>query len=168
MRADRLAKTAVFAVLLGMSLSAGAARAATYHYIGDNGKTMNPPPAGWTSAVPLIAKADVAAGKSYVQGTCGACHTLTEGGGTRFGPDLWNIVNRPHAHVTDFNYSTAMKSMQMRPWTYEELDSFLFAPQIHAPGTRMPFGGIKDTQQRADVIAYLRTLSAHPAPLPRK
>ncbi len=169
MRIYRLAKTAACAaVVLALGLSAGMAQAGTYHYIKENGKFMVPPPAGWTSSVPLIATANVAKGEAYAKSTCGACHTLNEGGGTRFGPNLWNIVDRPHAHITSFNYSSAIKSMKMRPWSYQELDSFLFAPQIHAPGTRMPFAGIKDTQTRADVIAYLRTLSNHPKPLPKK
>ncbi|MBI1214296.1 MAG: hypothetical protein GC185_00590 [Alphaproteobacteria bacterium] len=58
--------------------------------------------------------------------------------------------------------------MEMRPWTYEELDSFLFEPKAHAPGTKISYAGLKDTQQRANVIAWLRTLSDKPAPLPGK
>ncbi|MBI1214295.1 MAG: hypothetical protein GC185_00585 [Alphaproteobacteria bacterium] len=58
----------------------------TYHWIGEDGKAGTPP-AGWTSSVPLIATADVAAGKSKAQ-ICMMCHTVTKDGGTKIGPNL--------------------------------------------------------------------------------
>ena len=134
-------------------------------WIGPTGEPATSPD-GWTSSVPLIAKADAAAGKTKAS-ACLMCHTLDKDGGTKIGPNLYGIVNRPHAHVYGFSYSDAIKDMKMRPWTYEELDSFLFDPKAHAPGTRMPFAGIKDTQERANVIAYLRPLSDKPEPLPK-
>ena len=141
----------------------GLAVAGTYHWIGPSGKPSDPPD-GWESSVPLIAKADIAAGKAKAQ-ICTMCHTIDSSGGTKIGPTLYNIINRPHAHVYGYDYSDAMKDMKMNPWSYEELDSFLFDPKAHAPGTKMSFPGIKDTQDRANVIAWLRTLADHPAPL---
>ena len=52
------------------------------------------------------------------------------------------------------------------PWTFEELDKWLTKPAAYAPGTKMTFVGIADPKERADVIDYLRSLSATPEPLP--
>jgi cytochrome c len=52
------------------------------------------------------------------------------------------------------------------PWTFDELNEWLHKPASYIPGTRMAFAGISDDQQRADVIAYLRSLAANPVPLP--
>lgn len=163
----RIATIALAAAVLVFGAAPwGPAHAAkTYHWIGPKGVPATPPP-GWTSSVPLIARANVAAGQKYAMQHCAICHTFDKNGGTLVGPNLYNVVDRLHAHVYGYPYSAEIKSMKMRPWSYEELDSFLFDPQAHAPGTHMPFAGIKDTQTRADVIAWLRTLSGHPVPLP--
>ena len=52
-------------------------------------------------------------------------------------------------------------------WTFEELDKFLADPRGYIPGTAMTFAGVKNDQQRADVIDFLRTLSDNPLPLPK-
>src|SRR5262249_52782271 len=72
---------------------------------------------------------------------------------------------RNRASEAGYTYSSAMKSKGGK-WTFEELDQFLTHPQIYIPGTKMTFAGISNDQQRADVIAFLRTLSDQPAPLP--
>jgi len=154
-----------FFMAAGLVSHQPAQAAKTFNWIGPDGQPGTPP-GGWTSSVPLIATADVKAGQQKFQ-VCGACHTTEKDGGTKLGPNLWNIVNRLHAHAHGLSYSDALKNMKMRPWTYEELDSFLFNPQAHAPGTRMSFAGLNDTQSRADVIAYLRTLADKPAELPK-
>jgi cytochrome c len=64
-----------------------------------------------------------------------------------------------------FNYSSALKSKQ-GPWTYAELNEWLYKPSAYAPGTRMSYAGLPNAQMRANVIDYLRTLSDHPEPLP--
>jgi cytochrome c len=64
-----------------------------------------------------------------------------------------------------FAYSDAMKA-KTGPWTYEELNRWLYKPAAYAPGTKMAFPGIPDAQLRANVIAWLRSLSAEPQPLP--
>jgi cytochrome c len=53
-------------------------------------------------------------------------------------------------------------------WTFEELDKFLTHPQSYIPGTKMTFAGIQSDKQRGDLIAYLRTLSDSPVPLPKQ
>ena len=113
----------------------------------------------------LLAKADVAAGEGYVNKVCSACHTFTPGGKAGIGPNLYNVVGGPHAHMEGFNYSTALKS-KTGPWTFDELNEWLHKPSEYAPGTRMTFAGISNNQERANVIDYLHTLSPNPEPLP--
>jgi cytochrome c len=114
---------------------------------------------------PLLAKADLAVGEKYVKTVCSACHTFNEGGKAGVGPNLYNVVGGPHAHMEGFNYSNALKSKK-GPWTFAELNEWLHKPSEYAPGTRMTFAGISNDQTRADVIDYLHTLSPHPEPLP--
>jgi cytochrome c len=82
------------------------------------------------------------------------------------GPNLWGVVGGPHAHAPGFNYSAANRALHDKPWDYEALNAFLQKPSTAMPGTRMAFAGISNTQQRADVIAFLRSLDANPKPLP--
>jgi cytochrome c len=115
--------------------------------------------------VPLLAKADPAAGEAYTKTICVACHTFTEGGPAGVGPNLYNVVGGPHAHMPGFNYTAGMKAKQ-GPWTFAELNEWLYKPAAYVPGTRMIFPGIPNAQTRANVIDYLRTLSHNPLPLP--
>jgi cytochrome c len=77
------------------------------------------------------------------------------------------VVGRKIASVPDFNYSSGLKSKE-GDWTYENLDKFLTNPRDFAPGTKMTFAGIKKPEQRAAVIAYLRSITDNPPPLPGK
>lgn len=115
---------------------------------------------------PLLASADANAGEAYVKKVCTACHTFNEGGHPAVGPNLYGIVGAPHDHESGFNYSDAMEKFKGQPWTYEALNHWLFKPSEYAPGTRMTFAGISNAKERANVIAYLRTLSKNPEPLP--
>ena len=117
------------------------------------------------SVIPLLGDADPANGESLSR-ACQACHTFEEGGANKVGPNLWNIVGAQHAHKGDFSYSDAIASMSDQPWNYEELNAFLADPRGYAPGTKMTYGGMKKVEDRADLIAWLRTLSDSPAPLP--
>ncbi len=114
---------------------------------------------------PLLATADPAAGESYAKKVCAQCHSMNEGGKAIIGPNLYGVVGGPHAHMAGFNYSDALKAKQ-GPWTFDELFAWLTKPDAYAPGTRMAFPGIKNEKLRLDVIAYLRTLSHDPTPLP--
>lgn len=115
---------------------------------------------------PLLAKADVAAGDKYVHTVCTACHTFNQGGKPLVGPNLYGVVGGPHDHEAGFNYSPSLEKYKGQPWTFDDLNHWLDKPALYAPGTRMTFVGIPSAQQRADVIAYLRTLSPDPVPLP--
>jgi len=113
----------------------------------------------------LLANASVEKGQATAK-QCAACHTFEKGGPNRVGPNLYDIVG--HERGTGrggFNFSAAMKTKGGK-WTYEELDKFLQNPRGYIPGTNMTFAGLSRDQQRADVIAYLRSLSESPQPLP--
>jgi cytochrome c len=117
---------------------------------------------------PLLASADVGAGEAVFK-RCAACHTVEEGGANKVGPNLWDVVNRPVASVEGFSYSNAMQEFSEGGavvWDYEHVSNFLLDPRGYIRGTAMSFAGLKDAEDRANIIAYLRTLSANPAPLP--
>lgn len=96
---------------------------------------------------------------------CQTCHNLQEGQGPKIGPDLYGVVGRPVASVAGFKYSAPLKA-KGGTWTFAALDKWLTDPRADVPGTAMTFAGFSSAKQRADVIAYLDTLSAHPVPLP--
>ncbi len=133
-----------------------------------------PPPAGAAAAAPaapdlntLLASGDAKLGQAdTLKLGCIACHTFTEGGKAGLGPNLYGVVGGPHAHMQGYDYSNALKAKQ-GPWSFAELDAWLTKPAAYAPGTKMTFAGIPDAKQRADVILYLRSLSADPVPLPK-
>jgi cytochrome c len=114
---------------------------------------------------PLLASASADDG-AKVFGKCKACHTVNEGGANRAGPNLWEVVNRDKGAIDAFNYSTAMAEKEGE-WTYEALAGFLHKPKDWLPGTKMGFAGLKKPEDLANVIAYLRSLSANPAELPQ-
>lgn len=114
---------------------------------------------------PLMASADAANGETLAKRQCASCHTFTEGGKNGVGPNLYNVVGRAHAGTDGFNFSNALKGKPGN-WTFEDMNAWLQKPVAFAPGTRMAFAGLNSEKQRADVLAYLRSLSKNPVPLP--
>lgn len=118
---------------------------------------------------PLLADASVEAGEKVFK-KCAACHTVEEGGANKVGPGLWNIVNTAFGVKDGFGYSSALKAFAAENsgivWNYENLNEFLLKPSAYMKGTAMGFAGLKKETDRANVIAYLRSLSSDPAPLP--
>lgn len=117
---------------------------------------------------PLLASADVGAGEKVFK-KCASCHTWEQGGANKVGPNLWNLVGRPiGSAIGDFKYSAAIQEFGAdgKTWTYEELNAFLYKPKAHIKGTAMGFAGLKKTQDRANLVGWLRTHSDSPQPLP--
>ena len=97
---------------------------------------------------------------------CAACHVLDASNTNKVGPGLWNIVEKMIGQHEGFAYSESLASKSSEAWTYEALDAFILNPKAFAPGTKMGYAGLKNDERRADLIAYLRTLSDAPKPLP--
>jgi cytochrome c len=125
--------------------------------------TPNLAPAQSRSLGEALAAADAAKGET-VFAACRACHTIEEGGGSMIGPNLWGVVGRPVAHVDGFNYSEPLKAYG-GTWQVDRLDAFLADPQAVVPGSLMVFPGVKNSADRANLIAYLNQNSPSPLSL---
>lgn len=123
--------------------------------------------AGPEPIAPLLAAADAAAGQKLF-GRCAACHTDDKGGANKIGPNLWGVVDRPVASHEGYAYSAGMKEHAgQRPnWDYQHLSDFIMAPKATVKGTAMNFPGLKKAEDRANLIAFLRSQADSPAPLP--
>ena len=102
------------------------------------------------------ADGDAARGEARFQ-DCAACHRL-EAGTNNVGPSLYRIFERKAAALEDFRYSPAMKRSGIS-WTPETLDKFIADPQAVVPANRMPYAGMANPSDRADLIAYLAKMS---------
>ncbi|MFG1297770.1 c-type cytochrome [Xanthobacter variabilis] len=112
----------------------------------------------------LFATASVEKGATVAK-KCGACHNFAEGAGAKVGPDLYGVVGRDVASVEGFAYSAAMKAKGGK-WTPEAINAFITNPKSAVPGTAMGFAGLPKAVDRANIIAYLNSLSHNPQPLP--
>ena len=119
-------------------------------------------PAG---AVALLGAADPAKGEQSTK-KCAACHSFGKGEPHKAGPNLYGIVGAKHGHEDDFGYSDAMKKTGGN-WDFASLDKWLENPKGYIQGTTMAFAGVKDPQERANLIAYLNKNSDSPQPLPK-
>lgn len=112
----------------------------------------------------LLAGADLTRGERLAR-ACMACHTFNQGGAMGIGPNLWDTLNRDIGTTPGFAYSNTMAEMG-GVWDYEALNFFLWRPRAYVPGTKMNFIGIRSPEDRAAVIAWMRTHDTSPAPLP--
>jgi cytochrome c len=113
----------------------------------------------------LLAKADAKKGAQYAK-VCQTCHNFDKGAGPKIGPPLYGVVGRPIASIPGFAYSDSLKAVGGN-WNYEALNTMISNPKKEASGTKMTFPGEKDPQRRADIMAYLQTLSDSPVPFPK-
>jgi cytochrome c len=121
-------------------------------------------------AAPALAQTplgDAEAGEK-VFSKCRGCHEIGEGAQHRIGPQLNGIFGRRAASQEGFNYSASLERLGNSglEWHADTLDVYLENPRALASGTRMSFRGLNDPQERADLLAYLRTFSASPANIP--
>jgi cytochrome c len=112
----------------------------------------------------LLQTASVQKGEAAAK-KCAACHTFAKGDKNGVGPNLYGIIGDHKGEGRGFNFSAAMKA-KGGDWSIGDLNQFIASPKGYVPGTAMGFAGITKDSERADVIAYLSTLSDHPAPLP--
>ena len=113
----------------------------------------------------LLASADATKGAAGAK-ACAACHDFTKGGPNKTGPNLWDVVDRSIGAHEGFAYSDGMKARSAEKWSYENLNNFIRDPKTATPKTKMGFAGVKKDQARADIIAYLASLSDAPKPFP--
>ncbi len=115
----------------------------------------------------LLASASAERGASATR-KCQSCHNFGEGEPNKQGPNLYNVVGASKAHMPDFAYSDILlqQKAEGQTWTYENLNAFLTNPRAYAPGTKMTFAGVSSPEERADILAYLQSLSGSPVPFP--
>ncbi len=112
----------------------------------------------------LLADANPARGEQVAE-TCLNCHRSDAETGGYVGANFWGLIGRPVASHPAYTYSDAIRAVGT-VWDFETLNRFVARPSEVAPGTRMVSAGIPDARDRADLIAWIRTLSDDPVPLP--
>ena len=112
----------------------------------------------------LVAVALVNGGAAFAQAAtrgeklfneCAACHSPDRAAKDTVGPSLHGVVGRKAGEGTEFRYSPAMKRSGIT-WSSDTLNSFISDPQKLVPGNRMPYSGLPEAKDRADLIAYLQ------------
>jgi cytochrome c len=121
-------------------------------------------PIDWGTELP---KADIAAGKE-VATKCQSCHNLDQGGPNMTGPNLFGVLGRKPGSHAGFAYSQGMTDFgNSHPtWDFAHINDFITGPQKYIDGTKMTFVGLKQRQDRINVIAYLNTLGSN-LPIPK-
>ncbi len=118
----------------------------------------------WGAVLPT---ADVAAGAT-ISNKCKACHNLDNGGPNQTGPNLWGVIGRKPGSHPGFAYSSAMTDFGGKTpvWDYTHIYDFLKGPQAYIDGTKMSFVGLKQREDRINLIAWLRQQSSSPVAIP--
>jgi cytochrome c len=113
----------------------------------------------------MLGAADAEKGRAVFVKVCANCHSAEAGESPKEGPTLWGVVGRDKASVEGRKYSDALRAWE-GVWSYEDLNIFLSGPMATTPGVRMDVPGVPDEAARINLIAFLRTLSDTPVPLP--
>lgn len=116
------------------------------------------PQAAATSAIlaslgPEYAAANLTNGARQFR-RCQSCHTLSDGGRHTVGPNLHGIIDAPAANAERFSYSSQLENADLT-WDLETLSAWIENPRALVPGNRMSFVGLRDADDRRDVIAYI-------------
>ena len=124
-------------------------------------------PAGPPDFGTLLASADISAGERVAR-RCASCHTFEEGGRNGTGPALYGVMGRDVAGVDAFRYSAAMEEYAEggTEWMYQNMYDYLENPGGYVPGTAMSFAGLRDQEDRINIIAYMRSMDSDPIALP--
>ena len=112
-----------------------------------------------------LAAADAEMGRIFFDENCTYCHHGEPNHGGNHGPNLWGVVGREKASMKQFPFSKVLRDWG-GVWNYEDLNTYLYGPTLTKPGGLMEVPSIPDDNTRTDLIAYLRTLSDKPIPLP--
>jgi cytochrome c len=132
-------------VLLGVAFLSACCATASAHGPGSH---ATPP------TQEAIAAGDAARGGIAFEKVCSACHTIEKGARRRVGPNLFAVAGARIAQKEGYPYSEAFRKADIT-WDDETLGEFLAAPAEVVPGTKMDWA-VKETQQIADIIAYLK------------
>ena len=108
----------------------------------------------------LLASADATKGQKAFK-KCAACHKVDAGASGGVGPNLAGIVGKAMGAQDGFAYSKGLVAVasEKGPWSYENLNAFLLKPKAFIPGTKMSFAGVKKEADRANLMAYLKSIS---------
>lgn len=105
-----------------------------------------------------LPQGDPVKGQKQFRKACNSCHTAAKGQPNRTGPNLWAVVGRDKAAMDGFRYSSALQA-KGGDWSEAALNMFIAGPRTYVPDTKMTYNGLKNPQARADVLAYLKTLT---------
>lgn len=136
------------------------------------GEAAAPPPAPSPASAPAAAPTDAEAvavlaslpapynaadlqNGERVFARCRSCHTINEGGPNRVGPNLWQVFGRTAGTHGTYNYSPALREAGFT-WDAAKLDEWLNNPREFLPGNKMSFAGVRDADDRRDLIAWLK------------
>ncbi len=137
---------------------------------GDSRQADALPTATPTRLAQLLAGADVVKGQKVFKKKCASCHKVNAGTKGGVGPNLAGIVGRTIGAAAGFAYSKNMKAKaaEKGTWSYENINTFLIKPRAFVPKTRMTMTGLKKEEDRANLMAFLKSLSPDAPPFPSK
>ncbi|HEY5597449.1 MAG TPA: c-type cytochrome, partial [Kiloniellales bacterium] len=91
---------------------------------------------------------------------CAVCHTVTADGGNRAGPPLYGVFGRRAGTVSGYNYSQTLRNSSVI-WNEDTIDAlFDEGPHRFIPGSKMPLQRMPEARDRADLIDYLKRVTA--------